>query len=149
MLPVTAHTDDFVAAFEGFREVAYSDQGGRWTVGYGSTGPDIIKGVRFSREQARLRLHDDLVSVSRNISKYIKIDLNPHQSDAVLSLSYNIGARHFIESAVLRLINQYHLPEAADRFLKWDMVDGKVINGLVRRRRMERDLFLTPMGIER
>ena len=67
-----------------------------------------------------------------------------NQFSAMVSLAYNIGPGNFINSSVLvnHMLDKFE--EAADCFLLWDKAGGRVLDGLVRRRNAERDLYLTP-----
>jgi len=50
---------DFIKSFEGLRLTSYQDQAGIWTVGYGSTGPEIGPELTISREAAEELLRHD------------------------------------------------------------------------------------------
>ena len=49
-----------IAEQEGFREEAYQDPAGNWTVGYGHTGDDVGPGTTMSRAQAASTLVQDV-----------------------------------------------------------------------------------------
>jgi hypothetical protein len=58
-----------IAPHEGYRERAYRDPAGVWTVGYGETGPSVGPGATRSREAAlnflRGRLVEDAAMLER------------------------------------------------------------------------------------
>ena len=62
--------------------------------------------------------------------------------DALVSFAYNVGYGALGKSTLLRKLNNCEFSVAADEFLKWNKVAGKVMNGLTRRRQAERDMFL-------
>src|SRR5690606_8536313 len=76
------------------------------------------------------------------------VKFNQNQFDAMVSLSFNIGAGGFKNSSVVRRLKAGDVDGAADAFLLWNKgtVNGKkvAINGLTNRRKAERALFLTP-----
>lgn len=131
---------------EGLRLVAYLDSVGVWTIGYGDTGPDVVKGLVITKEQAENRLSKRLVEFEGYVNRAVKVKLTQNQFDALVSLVYNIGPTNFNSSTLLRKLNAGDYVGAADQFLVWDKgrVKGKlvVINGLVNRRKAERELFL-------
>lgn len=131
---------------EGLRLVAYLDSVGVWTIGYGDTGPDVVKGLTITKEQAEERLRKRLVEFEGYVNRYVKVKLTQNQFDALVSLVYNIGPTNFNSSTLLLKLNAGDYVGAADQFLVWNKgrVNGKlvVIKGLVNRRRKERELFL-------
>ena len=50
---------------EGFRNKAYQDEGGKWTVGYGHTGDDVMEGTTMSQSAATAQLGIDLQAASK------------------------------------------------------------------------------------
>ena len=65
-----------------------------------------------------------------------------NQFDALVSLTYNIGENAFKKSTLLKMLNAGNYQGAADQFLVWNKSNGQVLNGLVRRRKTEREMFL-------
>ena len=62
---------EFIKTFEGLRLQAYSDDGGTWTIGYGSTGDHIHAGLVWSLAYAEADLrrrvdaaHTQLLTIS-------------------------------------------------------------------------------------
>lgn len=132
---------DLVKSFEGFKAKAYPDQGGKWTVGYGST-LGITPLTKVTKEEAELFLKRDLGTTVKGINELITQPLNQNQFDALCSFTYNVGV-HALEVSQLRGKIQYGLlNEAADEFLKWKFVHGVPNEGLLNRRIKERELFL-------
>ncbi|AUG88530.1 putative endolysin [Pseudomonas phage TC6] len=137
---------DAIKEHEGLRLVAYLDSVGVWTIGYGDTGPDVVKGLTITKEEAEKRLRKRLVEFEGYVNTYVKVPLKQHQFDALVSLVYNIGPANFKTSTLLKKLNAGDYIGAADQFLVWDKgrVDGKlvVIKGLANRRAKERKQFL-------
>lgn len=137
---------DAIKEHEGLRLVAYLDSVGVWTIGYGDTGTDVVKGLTITKEEAEERLRKRLVEFEGYVNRAVKVKLTQNQFDALVSLVYNIGPTNFNDSTLLRKLNAGDYAGAADQFLVWNKgrVDGKlvVISGLVNRRNAERQLFL-------
>lgn len=134
-------------AFEGCRLDAYPDPGSRdgnpWTIGWGSTGPGIHKGVRWTQEQADARFAADLDAKYGKAVNDMLGDAPTTQSqfDALVSLCYNIGIAALRGSTVMRRHKAGDFKGAADAFVMWNKNDGKVMRGLTRRRLAEADLY--------
>ena len=71
--------------------------------------------------------------------------LTQNQFDALLSLEYNIGITYFKSSTLLRLLNQGKYNDAANQFDRWVYANKKKLAGLVKRRSIEKALFLKPL----
>lgn len=134
-------------ASEGLRLKTYRCPAGKLTIGYGHTGPDVTEGMEITHKKAEALLLEDLQWVAAAMQQTIKVELAPHQKAALASLIYNIGGPAWRGSTALRRLNAGDLEGAAEALTWWDKVtrDGKkvVLDGLVRRRRQERDLLLS------
>lgn len=133
--------------FEGCKLTAYQDSVGVWTIGYGWTQPvdgkPIRAGMTIKQETAERLLKTGLVSYESDVSRLVKVGLTQGQFDALVSFTYNLGARSLSTSTLLRKLNAGDYAGAADEFLRWNKAGGKVLNGLTRRREAERALFLS------
>ena len=136
-----------IKQFEGCKLTAYQDSVGVWTIGYGWTQPvdgkPIRAGMTIKQETAERLLKTGLVSYERDVSRLVKVSLTQGQFDALVSFTYNLGARSLSTSTLLRKLNAGDYAGAADQFLRWNKAGGKVLNGLTRRREAERALFLS------
>lgn len=134
---------DMIKRFEGCRLESYQDQGGVWTIGWGSTGPGIRENLKISQRVADGMLLGDIGWLSQDLAQLVGISLNQNAFDACMSLVYNIGLGAFKSSTMLKLILQHKLSLAAEEFPKWDHVQGVVSPGLLARRLAEQTLFQT------
>ena len=136
-----------IKQFEGCKLTAYQDSVGVWTIGYGWTKPvdgkPIRAGMTINQETAERLLKTGLVSYESDVSRLVKVGLTQEQFDALVSFTYNLGARSLSTSTLLRKLNAGDYAGAADEFLRWNKAGGKVLNGLTRRREAERALFLS------
>jgi len=136
-----------IKQFEDCKLTAYQDSVGVWTIGYGWTQPvdgkTIRAGMTIKQETAERLLKTGLVSYESDVSRLVKVRLTQGQFDALVSFTYNLGARSLSTSTLLRKLNAGDYAGAADEFLRWNKAGGKVLNGLTRRREAERALFLS------
>lgn len=114
-----------------------------WTIGWGTTGPEIGPNTVWSESKCNERFD---AHVNEFLAKLVKqiggLGLNDHQIAACLSLSYNIGSAAFQGSTLLRKLKARDFAGAAEQFARWNKSKGKVLPGLVTRRAKERALFL-------
>lgn len=141
--------EKLIAKFEGLRLNAYKDTGGIWTIGYGNTkdpftGKRVVEGDKISKATALEWLKKDISQRVIAIDKLIKVPISANKKAALTSIAYNIGLGAFQRSKLLRLLNaKSPVLDIADQFLVWNKVNGVVVRGLVNRRKLERELFLS------
>lgn len=133
----------FIRQVEGVKYKAYLDTGGVWTNGVGHTGPDVYKGQIVGEDQVKAWLVEDVVDAENSIEAYVKVPLTQNQFDALVSFVFNIGDVAFKRSTMLRMLNVKDYTGAANQFDRWVFDNGKKINGLVKRRKLEKELFLS------
>lgn len=132
--------------FEGCELTAYPDPGSGgdpWTIGFGHTGSDVHPGSSITQTRADELLLQDLAVFERCVNDAVSHSITPNQFAACVSFAYNEGCGAFEGSTLLRLLNAGDVRGAADQFGEWVSADGRVLEGLVRRRAAERALFLT------
>ncbi len=142
-----------IKEFEGLRLKPYLDSVGVATIGWGTTvypnGKKVsLSDPQITESQAQSFLEDHVEMVVDKITPAIKEPCNDNQFCAFISFSYNVGVHAFTGSTLLRLFNAGNVMGAADEFPKWNKGGGKVLKGLVRRRKMERELFLEPEAVK-
>lgn len=135
---------ELIKKFEGFSSKPYRCPAGKLTIGYGHA---IIFSDQFPEGGITQSMAEDMlkqdVSVAENsINRLVAGQLLQRQFDALCSFVYNIGAKAFEKSSLLRLLNQGHPELAAAEFARWIYTGGIVQNGLIRRREAEKSLFL-------
>lgn len=139
---------NFIKDREGYRETAYQDEAGVWTIGYGTTfinGRRVTRHNICDRQMAEFWLLDDVDSTEQFISDIVKIKLNQNEFNALVSLAYNIGFGAFTNSTLLRTLNREQTVYG-DLFFRWCKitVKGKKVtsNGLLNRRHLEYEMFI-------
>ena len=133
---------------EGLRLSAYLCPAGVPTIGYGNTrypdGRKVIIGEKLSSEkEATQLLLASLESFEAAVNRHLP-NLNQCQFDALVSFTYNVGTGAFIKSTLLKKakVNAAD-PSIVDEFQKWVRGGGKVLPGLVTRRREEANLYFS------
>lgn len=136
--------DVLVKPFEGLRLRSYKCSANKWTIGWGSTKnvePDMV----ITQAEAVARLFSDLQEADQAIDRHVKADLNINQRAALISWIFNLGETNLRKSTLLKKLNRSDYKGAANEMLKWVYANKKKLKGLERRRKAERDLFLTPV----
>ncbi len=133
-----------IKAFEGLRLQSYQCPAGKWTIGYGTTkinAVDVSSGMIISQDDAEHLLRQDLIQFEKKVLDNIEIPLRQHQFDALVSHTYNTGG----SETLFALINAGSPSEIIRNWMETSHVTGNkiVLNGLVRRRKAEADLFFT------
>lgn len=131
---------DIVKEAEGLRLSAYLCPAGIPTIGYGHT-----KGVKLgdtcTREQAEEWLENDFYMAKQDVKAVVRVPLRENQLDALASFVFNLGVRKLIQSTLLKKLNAGDYSGAAAEFDKWVFADKVKLNGLIKRRAKERQLF--------
>lgn len=147
-MKITKSLIDILKEEEGFSAVAYKCPAGRWTIGYGSTfwedGKPVKQGdgpIDHDRASKLVMAHFAR-EVQPALDDLVKVPLTQNQYDALADFIYNVGVGNFSKSTLLKLLNVKDYTGAANEFVKWNKGGGKVLQGLVRRRKKEQDLFL-------
>lgn len=147
---------ELIKRFEGCFLVAYPDPksgGDPYTVGWGSTGPDVRRGTVWTQEQADAHLTRDVERFEAMANNAITVAVTQGQWDAFISILFNVGPgsahkdgilrlKSGIPSTLLRMLNAGDYDGCADQFLRWVSPGSNVERGLKRRRTAERIVFL-------
>lgn len=130
-----------IAFFEGYRENAYRDPVGIPTIGYGET-----KGVKMGDKTTPKKAMEQLVISAdehgQGMARCIKVPISQNEYDAYLSFTYNVGVGSFCRSTLVKKLNAQDYEGACKELLNWNKAGGRVLPGLVKRRKEEYDLCL-------
>ena len=137
-----------IKQFEGCRLVPYKCSAGVPTIGYGATYkpdgcPVSMCDEPITQGQAEAMFERDIETFAAKVDELIKVPVTMQQFDAVVSFAYNVGTGALSRSTLLRKLNLLNYQGAADEFPKWRKAGGKVVQGLVNRRKLEREHFLS------
>jgi lysozyme len=134
-----------IKEFEGCKLTAYPDPGSGgdpWTIGWGSTGDGIRKGVTWTQAQADTRLMLDVAKFANDVNGLIgTARTTDNQRAAMISFAYNVGVGSLASSTLLRKHTAGDYAGAAAEFARWNKAAGKVMAGLTRRRAAEAALY--------
>ncbi len=150
--PNTYKTSDaglqFIATFEGFSSTVYLDAAGYPTIGYGhlitAKDPPHIKNGPLSREESLALLAEDVKIAEAAVRRYISVPLTQSQFDALVSFTFNLGGGSLRDSTLRRKLNGGDYSSVPSELMRWVRAGGKVLNGLIRRRREEGLMFARP-----
>ncbi len=154
MMTLSEEGEKLIKNFEGLKLNAYKDSAGVWTIGYGSTryhdGKLVKPGDKLtSEQQANTLFKNTLGQYVNAVNQFSKALLNQNQFDALVSFTYNEGIGALQKSTLLKHLNAHDYESAANQFLVWNKVTDPatgqkvVLNALVKRRVLERQLFLS------
>lgn len=134
-LPFTAH-------HEGLRLKAYLDPVGIPTICFGETEGVEIGQVK-SREECDKMLAVRLAYFAHTVKQQIHVPIGDEMHASLASFTYNVGVSAFKGSTLLRKLNMGDYEGACNELDRWVYAQGKVLNGLVKRRHEEKRLCLS------
>lgn len=139
---------DLIKSFEGLALHAYRDTGNVVTIGYGHTLTAKM-GQVITRDEAEKLLLEDVAKAEREVNSVVCVTLTQGQFDALVSFEFNTGGLVLLTakgrerpSKLLEYLNSGAVEYAAGQFMAWVYDNGRRLEGLVRRRNAERDLFV-------
>jgi lysozyme len=139
--------------FEGFEKrvkrgteiaaIPYVCPAGFWTIGYGHLcAPDHLP---ITLEEGESYLAQDLVKAMNATLRYCPVLATESEGRlaAIVDFTFNLGAGRLQTSTLRRRINQGDWTSAAQELRRWIYGGGRVLPGLVERRKVE-GLMLLP-----
>jgi lysozyme len=149
-----------VKQFEGLYLSAYFDPINVLTIGFGTIqypdGSKVKIGDTCTVAEANRYLQFEVEEKAKAVADMLKYTIvTQHQFDALVSFAYNLGVHALQVSTLLKKvlhnpndISIAHYKTLAGKpiinsceFLRWVYADGKVLNGLVRRRATEANMY--------
>ena len=164
---------DLMHRYEGLRNRPYLCPAHIWTIGYGHVLyqeqirlPVVrteAKPAAMIRKEMPLKDEDNRVWTKQEINELFAQDVATFERgvlrlvpgcvgrqgsfDALVSISFNFGLGNLQRSTIRMKANRGDWEGAADAFLMWTKGGGRVLPGLVRRRKDERALFLSGVSV--
>lgn len=135
----------FIGRFEGYKARPYICPAGKLTIGYGHVIQGAETFVEINQAEALTMLQQDAQREAEPVGRALitPLPLTTYQADALISLAFNCGGGAIRKSTLVRMLNAGLFLNAANEFLKWNKTGEKTSRGLTRRRKAERQLFLT------
>lgn len=117
-----------------------------WTIGWGNTyysnKAKVKMNDKITQQEADDLFATTLAEFEKSVSKLVTVKLTANQLGALTSFAYNVGVGNLKTSTLLKKVNAKDFQGAAAEFGNWSKANGKVLNGLVTRRKRESALFL-------
>ena len=129
-----------IKKFEGCELDSYKCAAGVWTIGYGSTH-GIEKGMSISKSRAEELLLEDIAQFEDIVDKAVSVNLSQNQYDALVSWTFNLGGGNLNSSTMLKVLNAGYYENVPEQIKRCNKANGKVLEGLIRRREAEALLF--------
>ena len=135
-----------IKKFEGCKLSAYLCPAKIPTIGFGSTyyadGKRVKMGDTLTQEQADKLLTDTLITYELFVDVNTRDDITQGMFDALVDFAYNCGNANLKSSTLLKKVNVNPKDSAIqDEFLKWTRANGKILQGLINRRKAEVELY--------
>ena len=131
---------NLIKSYEGCRLSSYKCPSNKWTIGWGRTS-GVYEGMVITQAQADQFLFEDVQRFVNAVNQYqVRFNFNQNQFDALTSFAYNCGEGSL--AAVMSCCNtKKEIAEECKLYNKSS--DGQILNGLVRRREEEYNLFMS------
>lgn len=138
---------EIIKRFEALRLDVYRCPAGKLTIGWGHVLKSDETYTKITEEKAQELLEQDVVIAETCVKCAVKVILNQNQFDALVDFVFNLGCGQFMNSTLLKLINNSFYTSAAKQFTRWVYTDGEMLDGLIARRELEQALFLEPVTV--
>lgn len=158
-MKVSQRLTELVKHYEGVRTKPYRCAALLWTVGVGHVIDPAHIGVKYedrkslpippgwdralSMAEVDALLAQDLAKFERGVARLCPGSVNHQgQFDALVSFAFNVGLGNLQRSGLRMKTNRGEFEDAAEEFMKWTKAGGRVLPGLVKRRKDERAIYL-------
>jgi len=151
-MKASARIIEYIKQKEGLSLVLYNDCDNppNATIGYGylvHLGPingsepeEFRKGI--TEKQAFGLLLMEIGEIEKDVMRLVKVPLTQYQFDALVSFTFNLGEGSLERSTLLKCLNAKQYGQIPYEIRKWVRAGGRVVPGLVTRRKEEADIFL-------
>ena len=143
-------TFSLIEQYEGFKCHAYLCPSGKLTIGYGTTvysnGSLVRKNDSITREMAKAEVfnfcrkycYPEIVDLQESYGNILTVQAK----GALMSLIYNVGPVNFRRSNLRNLIlSNARQEQIVVEWLKWIYSNGRILDGLINRRKEELRVF--------
>lgn len=130
---------ELIKKFEGLRLKSYKalPSEAKYTIGYGHYG--VERDCTITEVEAENYLIRDIVRAENQVNKYASIySFTQNQFDALVSFAYNVGSIKQLTHDGTRTRAQI-----GEAIILYNKAGGKVLKGLVTRRKAEQKLYFT------
>lgn len=131
-----------IRRFEGCRLKAYLCPAGVWTIGWGATGKDIGPYTKWTQLEADARLARDAMAYAEGAATLSpRLRADARRWAAIADFCYNLGTTRYKSSTLKRRIDAADWAGARIELMRWVRGGGRVLPGLVARRKTEADMI--------
>ena len=134
-----------IKKWESCRLTAYQCSAGKWTIGFGNTfyenGSKVKEGDKITQARAEELFKNLLPKFESIVNKKIKLSLHQNQFDALVSHTWNTGGSNTLFDLVNRKAKDSYIKDWFET--KYITANGKVLKGLISRRKEEANLYFT------
>jgi lysozyme len=154
MITINSNCINLIKSFEGLVLHPYHGAADRpeiFTIGYGTIKypPYYLRGKMvaltdppITEAQAENFLQYEVSQKSVAIDLLLRDDLSSNQFGALVSFAYNLGDMALKQSTLRMKVNKNPVdPTIRDEFMRWVHSNGSIVEGLIRRRKAEADLY--------
>jgi len=153
---------EMIEQLEGSRSHMYLDVAGFPTIGVGHLleRAELLSGkIWIGRQSVDWRngltkiqiqklLAHDLKKFEQTVNEKVRMELFQSEFDALVSFSFNIGQKAFSDSTLLSHLNRGWFNKVPEQFKRWKWAGGRIVQGLINRRKREVAMFLSEWTIE-
>lgn len=156
MITINENCINLIKSFEGLVLTPYhgaADRAEIFTIGYGTIKypPNYMGGKMVAMSDPAITpelaiefLMIEVKRVAEAIDLQLRDDLTPNQFAALISFAYNLGDRALQQSTLRKKVNENPADVTIKtEFIKWVHSNGEIVEGLIRRRRAEAELYFT------
>ncbi len=140
---------DLIKTYEGLELKPYICPAGVPTIGYGATyypsGEKVtMTDPSISKEFAENILKEMVVKYEQGVERYVQLEINQNQFDALVSFAYNLGLGALKSSTLLKKVNANpNDHDIENQFNRWVKAGGRKLAGLIKRRQEEASLYFS------
>lgn len=143
MRHITQDGLNLIKFYEGFSPTTYICPAGYKTIGYGHLVRHTESFDTITEQQAVELLKKDVKGAENAVLRLINIPLNDGQYNALVSFTFNLGSGALQRSTLRQRINRNENNyDCASEFDKWIYAGGRILSGLVKRRKAEKLMYL-------
>jgi lysozyme len=140
---------NLIKKYEGFQAAPYKCPAGIPTIGYGATyypnGTKVkLTDKPVTQREADTMLLNMLKHYEQGVDSFTTDKVNQNQFDALVSIAYNIGLQALKGSTLICKVNlDPNDKTIKNEFMRWTKANGRVMDGLLNRRKEEAELYAT------
>jgi lysozyme len=126
-----------ISRWEGVRYEAYPDPatgGAPYTACYGHTGPDVVRGKRYTMDECKAFLDADMRRANAAVRRCLPMPMLRQIEVALTSATFNLGPQVVCGSTLQRKALANDWPGACHELTRWNKAAGRVMRGLTLRR---------------